>query len=85
MLGGLLVFCAGSVVAAPAPRIGLLVAGRAVMGVGTALHLSWERSLSSGTIALATCRIRKISGRRPPSGNRTTYRGSTSARAGCAI
>ncbi|TAM88414.1 MAG: MFS transporter [Jatrophihabitans sp.] len=36
MLGGIVVFCAGSVVCAAAPTIGWLIAGRAVMGVGAA-------------------------------------------------
>ncbi|HSS09826.1 MAG TPA: MFS transporter [Acidimicrobiales bacterium] len=36
MLGGLVVFCAGSVVAALAPGTPVLIAGRAIMGVGAA-------------------------------------------------
>src|ERR1700733_1682621 len=36
MLAGAGIFCAGSVLAALAPNIGLLIAGRAVMGLGAA-------------------------------------------------
>jgi EmrB/QacA subfamily drug resistance transporter len=36
MLAGIVVFCAGSVMCAVAPGIGVLIAGRAVMGVGAA-------------------------------------------------
>src|SRR5437763_11406092 len=36
MLGGLLVFCAGSLVAALAPSSTVLIVGRVVMGVGAA-------------------------------------------------
>jgi EmrB/QacA subfamily drug resistance transporter len=36
MLGGVAVFCAGSTLAALAPNVGVLVAGRAIMGVGAA-------------------------------------------------
>jgi len=36
MLAGVGIFCAGSVLAALAPNIGLLIAGRAVMGLGAA-------------------------------------------------
>jgi EmrB/QacA subfamily drug resistance transporter len=36
MLGGVAIFCAGSIVAAVAPVTGVLIAGRVVMGVGAA-------------------------------------------------
>jgi EmrB/QacA subfamily drug resistance transporter len=36
MLSGVVVFCAGSVLSAKAPNIGVLIAGRAVMGLGAA-------------------------------------------------
>ncbi|MEO6885992.1 MAG: MFS transporter [Jatrophihabitantaceae bacterium] len=36
MLGGIVVFCGGSVVCALAPSVGWLIAGRAVMGIGAA-------------------------------------------------
>ncbi|MEO7127031.1 MAG: MFS transporter [Nakamurella sp.] len=36
MVAGIIVFCAGSVMCAVAPGIGMLIAGRAVMGVGAA-------------------------------------------------
>jgi len=36
MLGGVVVFCAGSVLAALAPSVGVLTAGRVIMGVGAA-------------------------------------------------
>lgn len=36
MLGGVAVFCAGSVIAAVAPNVNVLIAGRAVMGFGAA-------------------------------------------------
>jgi MFS family permease len=36
MVAGILVFCAGSVMCALAPGIGMLIAGRAVMGIGAA-------------------------------------------------
>jgi EmrB/QacA subfamily drug resistance transporter len=36
MLAGVAVFCAGSVLSALAPNIGLLIAGRAIMGLGAA-------------------------------------------------
>jgi EmrB/QacA subfamily drug resistance transporter len=36
MLAGVVIFCAGSVLSALAPDIGLLIAGRAVMGLGAA-------------------------------------------------
>jgi len=36
MLAGVAIFCAGSVLSALAPNIGLLIAGRAVMGLGAA-------------------------------------------------
>ncbi|MDG3012696.1 MFS transporter [Rhodococcus sp. D2-41] len=36
MVGGMVIFCAGSVVAAVAPGVGMLIAGRAIMGIGAA-------------------------------------------------
>src|SRR5437764_254300 len=53
MLAGAGVFCAGSVLCAPAPHVQTLVAGRAVMGLGAAARepgtLSMLRQLCPGT------------------------------------
>ena len=48
-LTGLAVFAGGAIVAATAPAVALLVAGRAIQGVGAALLLACGLALVSGT------------------------------------
>ena len=67
MLAGVVIFCAGSVVAAVAPTSGILIAGRLVMGVGAAASEPGT-PLSSGTSTRSgrSGRARWVCGRPSP-------------------
>ncbi|HJQ43140.1 MAG TPA: MFS transporter [Jatrophihabitantaceae bacterium] len=71
MLGGIAVFCAGSLLAATAPNVGTLIAGRAVMGVGAAAS-------EPGTLSM----IRQLY---PDAGRRARALGAWAAVSGLAL
>jgi EmrB/QacA subfamily drug resistance transporter len=60
MLAGVAVFCAGSVLAALAPNVGTLIAGRAVMGLGAAASEPGTLSMLRHLYPDATARSRAI-------------------------
>ena len=71
MLAGVVIFCAGSVVAAVAPTSGILIAGRLVMGVGAAASEPGTLSLIRHIYPERAERARALGCGRPCRGSRS--------------